>query len=242
MGTNIGRVGRQGTLGRRRILSTRVALTATPVDLLAISLTWWIVSLSGVLAPGPISAMAVTEGARRGAVAGPLIVAGHAIAELGVVVALALGLDQALKQPQVLGTIGLLGGLVLFWMGLGTVKTARAGVTFAPASQAGSGSLVRAGLLASVGNPYWLLWWATVGATYFVAFSRFGVAAVALLFLVGHLALDLGWMSFLAFAVGAGRGRVPGQVYRIVLGVCGVFVSLMSGYFFYSGLRYLVSL
>ena len=62
-------------------------------ELLAISLTWWIVSLSGVLAPGPISAMAVTEGARRGAVAGPLIVAGHAIAELGVVVALALGLN-----------------------------------------------------------------------------------------------------------------------------------------------------
>jgi len=56
------------------------------------------------------------------------------------------------------------------------------------------------------------------------------------------LALDLGWMSFLAFAVGAGRGRVPGGVYRVVLGVCGVFVILMSGYFFYSGLRYLVSL
>ncbi len=221
-------------------------------DLLAISLTWWIVSLSGVLAPGPISAMAVTEGARRGAVAGPLIVAGHAIAELGVVVALALGLDQALKQRPVLGTIGMLGGMVLCWMGLGILKTARAGrfdsypsasnIAAAPAFQTGSGNLVRAGLLASVGNPYWLLWWATVGATYFVAFSRFGVAAVLLLFLVGHLALDLGWMSFLAFAVGAGRGRVPGQVYRIVLGVCGVFVILMSGYFFYSGLRYLVSL
>lgn len=223
-------------------------MTANLVDLLAISLTWWIVSLSGVLAPGPISAMAVTEGARRGAVAGPLIVAGHAIAELGVVVALALGLDQALKQPQVLGAIGLLGGIVLCWMGIGIVKTARAGAVDPrhPAagptpSSRGGGSLVRAGLLASVGNPYWLLWWATVGATYFVAFSRFGVAAVVLLFLVGHLALDLGWMSFLAFAVGAGRGRLPGRVYRIVLGVCGVFVILMSGFFFFSGLRYLVS-
>ena len=187
--------------------------------------------------------MAVTEGARRGAVAGPLITSGHAIAELGVVAALALGLDQALKQPPVLGTIGLLGGIVLCWMGIGIVKTARAG-HFDPYPAAGNvpsgGNLVRAGLLASVGNPYWLLWWATVGATYFVAFSRFGVTAVVLLFLAGHLALDLGWMSFLAFAVGTGRGRVPGQVYRVALRVCGVFVILMSGYFFYSGLRYLV--
>ena len=83
-------------------------MTANPVDLLAITLTWWIVSLSGVLAPGP------------------LITSGHAIAELGVVVALALGLDQTLKQPPVLGTIGLLGGIVLCWMGIGMVKTARA--------------------------------------------------------------------------------------------------------------------
>lgn len=135
-------------------------MTANLVDLLAISLSWWIVSLSGVLAPGPISAMAVTEGARRGAVAGPLIVAGHAIAELGVVVALALGLDQALKQPQVLGAIGLLGGIVLCWMGIGIVKTARAGAVDPrhPAagptpSSRGGGSLVRAGLLASVGIP-----------------------------------------------------------------------------------------
>lgn len=221
-------------------------------DLLAVSLTWWIVSLSGVLAPGPISAMAVTEGARRGAIAGPLITAGHAIAELGVILALALGLDQALKQPRVLGTIGVCGGLVLFWMGLGILKAAGAGhldprppAGSGPAGaapRAGGGSLVRAGLLASVGNPYWLLWWATVGATYFVAFSRFGVAALLLLFLTGHLVLDLGWMSFLAFAVGAGRGRVPARAYRVVLGVCGAFVILMSVYFFYTGVRYVLAL
>lgn len=222
-------------------------------DLLAISLTWWIVSLSGVLAPGPISAMAVTEGARRGAAAGPLITVGHAIAESGVTVALALGLDQALRRPGVLGTIGLLGGIVLCWMGLGIVKTARteafeaysaAGVPAAPAAGRirPGGNLVHAGLLASVGNPYWLLWWATVGATYFVAFSRFGVAAVVVLFLIGHVALDLGWMSFLSFVVGAGRGRLPVRVYRVALGLCGIFVVLMSGYFFYSGLRYLRAL
>jgi threonine/homoserine/homoserine lactone efflux protein len=218
-------------------------------DLLAVTLTWWIVSLSGVLAPGPISAMAITEGARRGAMAGALVTAGHAIAELGVVVALAFGLDHTLKQPRVLGLIGACGGVVLFWMGLGIVRAAGAGRldpypsdshgAAAPTATVGGAGLVRAGLLVSLGNPYWLLWWATVGATYFVVFSRFGVAAVLVAFLLGHLALDLGWMSFLAFAVGAGRGRVPLGVYRGAMRFCGVFIIVMSAYFFYAGLRYL---
>ncbi len=220
-------------------------MTANPADLLAISLTWWMVSLSGVLMPGPVSAMAITEGARRGVIAGPLITAGHAIAELALLGALTLGLSQVLKQPGVLGAIGLLGGAVLFWMGLGIVKTARAGpfdaMVATPASGAGPRNLVSAGLLTTVGNPYWLLWWATVGAAYFIAFSRFGLVAVMVLFLTGHLALDLGWNSFLSLVVGAGRGRVPGRVYQVVLGICGAFVILMSGYFLYSGLRYLMS-
>lgn len=229
-------------------------MEATLGDLLAVTLTWWAVSLSGVLMPGPISAMAVSEGARRGAIAGPLVTAGHAAAEAAMVGALAAGLSQVLKLPTVIGVIGIVGGLVLLWMGWGIVQTARAAV-WGPAYAAGvgdggvpgaagvrlpsRGTLVRTGLLATIGNPYWLLWWATVGAAYFVAFSRFGVVAVAVLFFAGHVALDLGWTTFLAFTVGAGRGRVPARAYQIVLGVCGVFVIAMSVFFVYSGAGFL---
>lgn len=217
-------------------------------DLLFFALTWWLVSLSGVLMPGPVSAMAVSEGARRGVVAGPLITAGHAAAEVVLVAALGFGLSQVLRQPVVVGVIGILGGLVLLWMGWGIVKTARSEVFDAnpPAPSRAAPvrdrrNLVSAGILMTVSNPYWLLWWATVGATYFVAFSRFGLAALIVLFLLGHLALDLGWNSFLALVVGAGRGRVPGRIYRVVLGLCGVFMMAMSGYFVYSGFGFLLS-
>jgi len=214
-------------------------------SLLAVALTWWIVSLSGVLMPGPVSAMAISAGARRGPVAGPLITAGHAAAEICMVGALGAGLSQVLQRPVVIGLVGLSGGAVLFWMGWNVVQTARRAPS-APsaAGDAGgqrSGSLVRAGVLTTVANPYWYLWWATVGAAYLVAFRRFGVAAVLVLFLAGHLALDLGWNSFLALVVGAGRGRLPGRVYQVVLGVCGAFVMVMSGYFAYSGMMFLLS-
>ncbi|MBI4280344.1 MAG: LysE family transporter [Armatimonadetes bacterium] len=215
------------------------------VELLTISFTWWAVSLSGVLMPGPISAMAVSEGARRGFVAGPLITAGHAVSELLMLVALAVGMNHLLQRPAVAGVVGLLGGVVLAWMGWGIVEAARR-AALSPGTAAGPGGtatagmeLVRAGILTTLGNPYWLLWWVTVGASYYVLFSRFGVVALVLLFFVGHIALDLGWTSLLAFVVGAGRGRIPAGVYRAVLGVCGVFVIAMSAYFLISGLRFL---
>jgi threonine/homoserine/homoserine lactone efflux protein len=235
-------------------------MPATLGDLLAVTLTWWAVSLSGVLMPGPVSAIAVSEGARRGAIAGPLVTAGHMAAEVAMVGALAAGLSQVLRLPAVVGAIGIVGGFVLLWMGWGIVQTARAALA-GPALVGGAGdagasggagaleaagvrrsshgALVRTGLLVTVGNPYWLLWWATVGGAYLVAFSRFGVAALVGLFFVGHVALDLGWTTFLAFTAGAGRGRLPGRAYQIVLVLCGVFVMAMSVFFIYSGAGYL---
>ncbi|MDR7543676.1 MAG: LysE family transporter [Armatimonadota bacterium] len=212
--------------------------------LTAVVLTWWIVSLSGVLMPGPVSAMAVSGGARRGLVAGPLITAGHAAAEICMVGALVVGLSQVLQRPAVVGAIGLLGGAVLLPMGWSVVQTARrapSGPSAVGASAQQDGSLVRAGMLTTVANPYWYLWWATVGAAYLVAFRPYGIAAVIVLFLAGHLALDLGWNSLLALVVGARRGRVPARVYQVVLGICGAFVMVMSGYFVYSGITFLLS-
>lgn len=209
-------------------------------DLVWVTLTWWGVSLSGVLMPGPVSAMAVSEGARRGFIAGPLLTGGHAAAETVLVALLGLGLGRVLHDPLVIGAIGLGGGVVLWWMGWGTVAAARSGPAdafFRGGEDGPSHGLLRAGVLATAGNPYWLLWWATVGAAYFVAFSRFGVVAIVVLFLLGHLVLDLGWNTLLASLAGSGRGRLPAGVYRVVLGACGVFVMALSIYFVYTGVR-----
>lgn len=218
-------------------------------DLLVAALTWWVISLSGVLAPGPISAMSVTEGARRGVIAGPLLTVGHAVPEVAMVAALGFGLSRLLGQPMVVAAIGLMGGLVLAWMGWGIVRTTRMEAVFpdparAPARTDGRkrshGTLIGTGIVLTVANPYWFLWWATVGAAYYVTFSRFGALAIIVVFLAGHLALDLGWNTLLALVVGAGRGRVPEAVYRVALGVCGVSVMSFGAYFIASGVRFFI--
>jgi threonine/homoserine/homoserine lactone efflux protein len=211
-------------------------------ELAGITLTWWLISLSGVLMPGPVSAVAISEGARAGFVAGPLITVGHAAAEIVMLGILAVGLAQVLTQPAVIGAIGVLGGLVLAWMGWGIASAAWRDAVALPRGEVVPArarlSLIRTGVLTTVGNPYWLLWWLTVGASYFVLFSRFGWIALVVVFYAGHAMLDLAWNSFLALVVGSGRGRIPPGVYRVVLGGCGVFVMVMSGYFLISGVRF----
>ncbi len=214
-------------------------------ELVPIVITWGLVSLSGVIAPGPVSAMAVSQGARWGAVAGPLITAGHAMAEAVVVCLLAFGVHRVLESQVVVGGLGVAGGTVLMGMGWGLLGIARREQKSFP-TVAGTPpttrwtALVRAGVLTTAGNPYWLLWWATIGAHYFLLFRPYGYVAVIGLFFGGHILLDLGWNTILSAAVGMGRRRLPAVAYRLLLSACGLFLLVLGARFVYSGLRLLL--
>jgi threonine/homoserine/homoserine lactone efflux protein len=205
--------------------------------------TWWLVGFTGVMTPGPISAMTLTESARRGFWAGPLITAGHALAELVVVLALSLGIGEALQHNWVVGAIGFFGGLFLLWMGFDIVRTAwlgRVTLNGQPATTARGSrqNLVVTGLLVSVVNPYWVLWWATVATGYLLLFVKFGVLGIVAFYLA-HISTDLLWNSLLSFVVVSGRRILSDRVYRGILVACGLFMMVLSVYFIGSGVGFL---
>lgn len=205
--------------------------------------TWWLVGFTGVMMPGPISAMTLTESARRGFWAGPLITAGHALAELAVVLALALGVGEALQHNWLVGAIGFFGGLFLLWMGFDIARTAWLGrVTLdgqlATTAQGSRQSPVVMGLLVSVVNPYWVLWWATVGTGYLLLFVKFGVLGIVVFYLA-HISTDLLWNSLLSFVAASGRRILSDRVYRGILVACGLFLMALSLYFIGSGVGFL---
>lgn len=213
------------------------------MSLALIFVTSLLIGFSGAMMPGPVSAMAVTEGARRGFWAGPLLTLGHALAELTIVVGLALGLGRVLALPFVSALIGLLGGTFLLWMGYSIIRDTRRGMVsleLAPAEAQGMArfGLVGAGLLTSVANPYWVLWWATIGAGY-VVFSLQASIAGLLAFYLGHILSDLSWNSLLSFLVASGRHRLHEGIYRRVLIACGFFLMIFSLYFLWSGIKFL---
>jgi threonine/homoserine/homoserine lactone efflux protein len=196
------------------------------------------VGFSGAMMPGPLLAFTVDAAVRRGARAGPLVVLGHALLEAPLVVLLALGFGRALRAGPGMATVAFVGGGVLLWMGIGMLRQAPR-QTLAAVRASGSGlHPVAGGAVVSLSNPYWTVWWLTVGASYVMLSVTHGPAGV-LAFYVGHILSDLVWYSFVSGAIARGRRIMGDRGYRALMAACGVLLVGFAAWFLWSGARFL---
>jgi threonine/homoserine/homoserine lactone efflux protein len=175
-----------------------------------------LISLSGVMAPGPVTAVVVGKGAHSPR-AGALIAVGHGIVEFPLMALIIVGLGPALRNNTFSAIVGLAGGLVLLWMGIGLLRSLRN--TQGPERYREVSPLM-AGILMTAANPYFLVWWATVGATLAFTAWQYGIWPFVLFAFV-HWSLDLIWDFFLSTASHRGT-KLLGP--RFLIGV-----SLVSG-------------
>jgi len=207
------------------------------MEIAAILFSSFVVGLSGALMPGPVMTVTIAHAVRRGHMAGPLVSMGHGLVEGSLVVALTLGLSQFFQLPLVAGLVGVLGGLCLLYMGTGMIRGSAPAAISAEGQTAGGDRMgpVAAGVITSVANPYWVLWWATVGAAQLLLAFRYGAVGI-LAFYVGHFAADFGWLSAVGSAVAAGRKLLTPRIYKGIFAVCGTFLLLLGVYFLVSGI------
>ncbi|MCK4323675.1 MAG: LysE family transporter [Armatimonadetes bacterium] len=202
----------------------------------------FVTGLSGAMMPGPMLALVIGQTFARGFMAVLAIVLGHALLELVLVVLLMSGLRAVLLRHRVRGLIGLVGGAVLIWMGVDMVQQASAlSLELAGSGQAAMswGSLIIGGAAVCAINPYFLGWWATIGAG--------GLAHVAprsrgeyLTFFVGHELSDLSWYGLVGLVIVTSRHILHGAVYQALVFACGVVILALAAWFIYTGLRFLL--
>ncbi|MCF6187812.1 MAG: LysE family translocator [Desulfobulbaceae bacterium] len=204
------------------------------IALITIFCTSFLIALSGALMPGPLLTVTVSESSRRGAIAGPLMIFGHGLLELVLITALLLGAAPLLQRNDVFIFISLVGGALLLWMGFSMLRSLSGLRLDFDTGDTKSRNLVLAGILFSLANPYWLLWWASIGLGYVVYSVTFGIVGVMVFFL-GHILADLAWYTLISFGVARGRRFFSDVFYRRLIGCCASFLVLFSGYFFYSG-------
>ena len=216
-----------------------------PDSLLVIFFTSFGVGLSGSITPGPLLAFNVREVARIGFWAGPLSIVGHSLLELIIVIALAIGAAHFLESPIAGFLIGIAGGLFLLWMGWGMTRhpnrqapPARAECRQASRSGGRYGMTALGGALVTLSNPYWSLWWATIGLGYMVWSTEMGRPGVVS-FYVGHILADFVWYTAVALALVTGRRLMSPMAYRALMVVCGLFILGMGVWFIVSGIGFL---
>ena len=201
----------------------------------------FLLGFSGALMPGPVFAAVVAGAAAAGFWYGPAVVLGHGLLELATVVVLARGLGSVMARPAVTRAIAAAGGLTLLWLGSQMVLDGLAQRGPIDLSQVAPVGVmpVALGAALSATNPYFVLWWATAGATYVALSLRHGVVGPAA-FYTGHILSDLVWYTLVAAVVASGRtllGEAVRGPYNVVIAAAGVFLIVMAAVFLRTAVR-----
>jgi len=189
------------------------------------------ISLTGVMMPGPVTAVTVTKGSQR-KVAGALVALGHGLVELPLIVLIYLGFGRFLTLAEVRISVGLAGGLLLLWMALQMLKIRP--LVFDEGKDMSHGSVI-AGLAATAANPYFFVWWATVGTRLLTDARAFGSTGVVALGAT-HWLCDLSWLFLISWVVFKSRRLWTQRVHRVVFGVCAAVLAGFGAWFIFSGL------
>lgn len=194
-----------------------------------------LISLSGVMAPGPVTAVTIGKG-NESPHAGALVAIGHGVIEIPLMISILYGFGYLLSLSYAKMVIAFVGGLFLFFMGIGMFCSIR---QVQASSKIYAHSPMVAGILLSLGNPYFLIWWATVGAALILRSVSFGILAF-LIFALLHWLCDFLWYYFLS-ALSFKGGQFFGKRFqKIVFAICGVMLFFFGGKFITDAVRLLL--
>ena len=195
-----------------------------------------LISLSGVIAPGPITAVTVSKGTKSPH-AGAIIALGHGIVEIPLMILILYGFGDILKITYIKAIIGLLGGLFLLKMGLGLLK----GIKQAKVDSAnGPSSPLKAGIILTLANPYFLVWMATIGSILIFRSYAFGLLGFTI-FMIAHWLCDFLWLYFLSALSFKGGQFFGKRLQQVLFLICGVFLLFFSSKFIYDAAKIIFS-
>ena len=193
------------------------------------------ISLSGVMMPGPMFAVTLAK-SYKSPWAGAQISLGHAVIEVPLILLIYFGLAQFFQNTLVQLGLSIAGGGMIIWLGINMLR-ARAEVT-----QKGKDlpyNAFMAGILTSGFNPFFLLWWATIGSMLIMKFLDFGTTGL-IAFIIVHWLCDLVWLSFVSNLVYRTHSLWGRKFQEGLFIGCGLLLIGFGGWFLVSGIQLVV--
>ncbi|MFU8794854.1 MAG: LysE family transporter, partial [Dethiobacteria bacterium] len=194
------------------------------------------VAFSGAMMPGPLLTYTIRQSLNAGPYSGFVIIAGHAVLELLLIVLIFMGFDIILQSDSAQSVIGIVGGLLLIYMGADMVINSLKNKVKIELDNKKSkpGNMLFSGFIISAANPYFLLWWAVIGLGFLIqAYKLFGSAGV-LIFFTGHILADFIWYGSVSLIVGTTRKFIKVNLYRVIIAFLGGVLIFFGGTFFYN--------
>jgi len=184
-------------------------------EFLGFALTVVIISVSGVMSPGPLFTANIMHGLKEGTQSGLKIAAGHTVIELPLIILLAVGVISLETIPEFKTTIVLLGAIGLFGFAGLQIKNALT-KKIQTGIQVKHGAFLT-GVLFSALNPFFIIWWLTIGFKLISdSIEIWSYWGIGILFGV-HIWMDFVWLGFVAFSASKAGNILSNQNYRILM-------------------------
>jgi threonine/homoserine/homoserine lactone efflux protein len=194
------------------------------LEVLALGFT---IGLTGAMAPGPTLLATVNSSLKFGWTSGPKMAAGHALVELVIFILIVQGIAMAPQRYS--SYISVIGGVALILFGALTLKGSKNASMVRPDGGKAENPYI-AGVLTSAANPYFWIWWLSIGSAMILDGLRTSLFLAAL-FLIGHWGADFAWYGLVSTSIDRGRAVLSERSYRIILAFCGLMLMVFGAYY-----------
>ena len=190
------------------------------------------ISLTGVMMPGPMFAVTVAK-SYRSPWAGTQMALGHAIIEIPLILLIYFGFAQFFENVTVQLVLSLLGGGIIIWLGISMFR-ARAEVVHGEKDLPYNATT--AGIITSGLNPFFLLWWATVGFALIEWIDDYGASGLTAFILV-HWLCDLAWLSLVSVLINKTQALWDKRLHEVLFIICSLILAGFGVWFIVSGIQ-----
>ena len=190
-----------------------------------------IISASGVMSPGPLFAANITHGLKNGTKAGIKIAIGHSLVEFPLVILLGIGILSMEVFPEFRTIISILGAITLFVFAFLQIKTIL-NKNKKISTKLKQGPIIT-GILLSGLNPFFIIWWLTIGLKLISdAMAIWAFAGILIVFVL-HIWMDFVWLGATAFLISKSKKIISNTNYKII-------VLALSAILIYFGITFLI--
>ena len=202
------------------------------MDLFGFVATIVLVTVSGALAPGPLFFATILHGAKSGAKSGLIFSLAHALVEFALILLFAFGLLSLADFPNFKLAVGVAGGAVLLFFGAMQIRDSlNRNLNKTETKSPKTRNLALVGLTLTGLNPFFILWWLTVGANLiFLALEFASFAGVVFMYLC-HVWVDIVWLTAIAHFARMGANVAGSRWYRILMAAFGAVLIYFGATF-----------
>ncbi len=202
------------------------------MDPLNFAITVIILSASGALAPGPLFFVTISHGIKSGTKSGIMFSIAHSIVEFIIVMLLALGLLSVANEPTVRLAVGVAGGAALITFGAMQIRSSFAYKPDETKTEQGTTrKLLLIGAALTGLNPYFIVWWLTIGANLILISLAFAGLFGVIFMYACHVWVDYAWLTLISAFAKRGAKILRFKWYRVLMAVFGV-VLIYFGFSF----------